>query len=58
MDATDDLASLAMLFVASPEFLYDEQRGLNAYEALRLRLTDEVHDRSRANPFASLLKIA
>ncbi|MBA2558846.1 MAG: hypothetical protein H0V07_02990 [Propionibacteriales bacterium] len=35
----------------------DEGRGLPSYTALQLRVADEVRDRRRPNPFASLVRL-
>ena len=48
------------LFVAAqvPAVLvHDDKRGLPAYTALQLRVADEVRDRRRINPYASLVRI-
>ena len=58
IDATDELGHCFIAVVAARSFLEDERRGLNRYDALKLRIWDEVHDRRRANPLASLVRIA
>jgi hypothetical protein len=48
------------LFVAAllpPDLITDEGRGLPAYSALQLRVADEVRDRRRPNPYATLVRI-
>ncbi len=57
IDSTDEMAGCLMVFLAGPEFVEDEQRGYRAYEALRLRLTDDVFDRRRPNPLAPMVRI-
>ena len=57
IDGTDELESCFIAVVASQEFLDDERRGLNRYDALKLRISDEVHDKHRQNPFAPLIRI-
>jgi hypothetical protein len=57
VDATDELTSTLVVVSAGPEFVTDELRGLVAYTALQLRLADEVRDRFRVNPFASLVRL-
>lgn len=57
IDSTDDLEGVFVLVVAPPAFLADPKRGLDAYDALRLRIVDEVRDVSRANPFAALIRL-
>ena len=58
VDGTDELECCFIAVVASREFLTDEKRGLNRYDALKLRIWDEVRDKHRQNPFASLIRLA
>lgn len=58
VDGTDELAHALVLVVADPSFLTDTNRGLDAYQALKLRIFDEVRDRHRDNPFSSLVRVA
>jgi hypothetical protein len=57
IDGTDELEGCLVIVVAAPEFLTDFRRGINCYDALRLRIADEVHDKSRVNPLAPLIQI-
>jgi hypothetical protein len=57
IDATDDLAGMLVIAVVPPELVSDEKRGLPAYAALQLRVADEVRDRRRTNPYASLVRL-
>jgi P-loop Domain of unknown function (DUF2791) len=57
IDATDDLVGTLVVAVIPPELMREEKRGLPAYTALQLRVADEVRDRRRANPFASLARL-
>lgn len=57
IDATDELSACFILVLAAPSFLSDERRGVNRYDALRLRISDEVHDRTRPNPLAALVRL-
>jgi len=57
IDATDDLLGMLIVAVVPPELVSDEKRGLPSYTALQLRVADEVRDRRRANPFASLVRL-
>jgi hypothetical protein len=57
IDATDDLVGMLVLAVVPPELVSDEKRGLPSYAALQLRVADEVRDRRRTNPFASLVRL-
>ena len=56
-DATDDLAGILVVAVVPPDLVSDEKRGLPSYAALQLRVADEVRDRRRTNPFASLVRL-
>jgi len=58
IDGTDELEGGLIIVLAGPEFIDDDRRGLNRYDALRLRISDEVHDRSRQNPLASLVRLS
>lgn len=57
VDGTDDLGGTLVVAVVPPELVSDEARGLPAYTALHLRVADEVRDRRRPNPFASLVRL-
>ncbi|MDQ6838882.1 MAG: ATP-binding protein [Actinomycetota bacterium] len=57
VDNTDELANCFVAVVASPAFVTDASRGLDAYQALKLRVFDEVRDQHRDNPFSSLLRL-
>ncbi len=58
IDGTDDLSGGLFVFVAGRDFVENEQRGLRSYNALHLRLTDDVRDRQRPNPLAPMVRIA
>ena len=58
IDGTDELECCLIAVVAPREFLPGERRGLDCYDALRLRISDEVRDRHRQNPFSSLIRIS
>lgn len=57
LDGTDEAEGLLLVFLVGQEFVTDERRGMRIYPALELRLTDDVHDRSRANPFAPMVRL-
>ncbi len=57
IDATDDLVGMLVVAVVPPEMVSDDKRGLPSYAALQLRVADEVRDRRRTNPFASLVRL-
>lgn len=58
IDGTDEMESVFIVVIASKAFLNDERRGVSRYDALKLRIWDEVRDRRRQNPFASLIRIS
>jgi len=57
VDNTDEMAHLVLVVVAAPGFLTDTVRGLDAYQALKLRVFDEVRDTERDNPLSSLVRL-
>ena len=58
IDSTDEMEGCFIAVITTPAFLDHERRGLEAYDALRLRIWDEVRDRRRPNPLAALVRIA
>lgn len=58
VDGADDLSHCLTVVVASPQFLTDPTRGLGSYEALKLRIWDEVRDREVPNPQAALMRLS
>ncbi|MDT7042106.1 BREX system ATP-binding domain-containing protein [Candidatus Nitronereus thalassa] len=58
VDGTDELEGCLIVVIAPEEFVKDERRGLNRYEALKLRIWDDVRDKRRQNPFAPLVRIS
>jgi len=57
IDGTDELESFLLVVHMPPEFLTDGRRGLNRYEALKLRIWDEVRDRQYQNPLGALIRL-
>lgn len=58
IDGTDELEGVLLVVVVPPEFLTDTRRGLNRYEALKLRIWDEVRDRHYQNPLGALIRLS
>jgi hypothetical protein len=58
IDGTDDLSGGLFVFLAGREFTENDERGLRGYNALHLRLTDDVRDRRRPNPLAPMVRIS
>ncbi|HKT05293.1 MAG TPA: BREX system ATP-binding domain-containing protein [Rugosimonospora sp.] len=57
IDATDESEGLFVAVQLPPLLVNDEARGLPAYTALHMRVADEVRDRRRPNPYATLVRI-
>lgn len=57
IDGTDELEHVLLLVHVPPEFLTDSRRGLNRYEALKMRIGDEVRDRRYQNPLGALIRL-
>ncbi|MCB9775940.1 MAG: DUF2791 family P-loop domain-containing protein [Nitrospiraceae bacterium] len=57
IDGTDELESFLLVVQVPQEFLTDDRRGLNRYEALKLRIWDEVRDRQYQNPLGALIRL-
>ena len=59
VDATDQLTGALMIVATNNEFL-DETgpKGYHIYQALMTRIMDDVHDKNRVNPMASLVRLS
>lgn len=59
IDGTDELQHCFIAVLAPDSFMSpdEDKRGLRAYDALRLRVYDEVFDRQRPNPLSSLVRL-
>ena len=57
IDGMDNMEGFFMVVVPDFDFLEDHSRGIGAYEALKFRVFDEIHDRNLVNPMASLGRI-
>jgi hypothetical protein len=58
VDGTDEISNCLVVVVTSAEFLTDPTKGLGCYEALKLRIWDEVRDREVPNPMAALVRLS
>lgn len=58
IDGTDEMEGCFIAVIGSREFLTDERRGLNRYDALKLRIWDEVRDKNRQNPLSPLIRLS
>ena len=57
IDSIDEIEGLFVAVQVPPDLIHDETRGLPAYSALQLRVADEVRDRQRLNPYATLVRV-
>jgi hypothetical protein len=59
IDGTDEMEFCFIAVIAPPPFLHpDDGRGVWNYDALKLRIWDEVRDKYRANPLSSLIRLS
>jgi hypothetical protein len=59
VDGTDELKGCLAVVICPTEFLdNDYGRGLAAYQALHMRVYDEVRDQNRVNPLAALIRLS
>jgi hypothetical protein len=57
IDGADRVTGYFMVVLPGAAFLEDDSRGLNAYEALKFRVFDEIRDKKLVNPMGSLVRI-
>lgn len=57
LDMADEMEGLLMVVLAPQEFLTDSRRGIDRYEALKLRLWDDVRPKKFQNPLSTLVII-
>ena len=57
LDTSEEIEGLLMTILAPQEFLTDSRRGVDRYEALKLRVWDDIRPKHRQNPLASLVRI-
>ena len=62
IDGVDRLTGALLVVVTNSDFLDDSSdrrsRGYGIYQALRTRVMDDVRDRNRVNPIASLVRLS
>ncbi len=58
IDGMDGHAGCLMIILAPQEFLSDHRRGLDRYEALKLRIWDDVRDQYQQNSLAPMVRLA
>ena len=57
IDGTDEMEGLMIVVLAPREFLTSEKRGIDRYDALKMRVWNEVQDAYRQNPLTSLVRL-
>jgi hypothetical protein len=57
IDSSSTLTGVLIAVSAPPEFLSDEKRGVDRYQALRMRIFDDVRSRGRQNVLAPLVRM-
>jgi len=58
LDGVDRLSGCLMVVQPDVAFLDDFSRGIHAYEALKFRVYDEIHDKRLVNPLAALVRLS
>ena len=58
IDSADELKHVLIAVFGPIEFLSCEKRGVQIYPALKMRMIDDIRDRTRPNPMASLARIS
>jgi hypothetical protein len=57
IDSSSSLPGVLIAVSAPPAFLSDEKRGVDRYQALRMRIFDDVRSRGRQNVLAPLVRL-
>ncbi len=58
IDGVEDYAGCMIVVLAPDGFLRNARRGLDRYEALKLRIWDDVRDKYQQNPLAPMVRLA
>jgi hypothetical protein len=58
IDGSAENPGMFVAVFAPPEFLSDEKRGVDRYQALKMRIFDDVRNRGVENPLAPLVRLA
>ena len=56
IDDTDETSNLLLVAVAGRGLLDDPKRSVDHYQALKLRISNDVHDKERANPLNIMVR--
>ena len=57
VDEQGSMEGVFIVVLATPELLSDSYRGVNRYQALKMRIVDDVRVRSRQNLLAPLVRL-
>lgn len=57
IDSAERLSHCLLAVILDRRFLAQDGKGIEVYQALKFRVYDEVHDRHRANPLGSLVRV-
>jgi hypothetical protein len=57
VDGSSELIATFAAVFAPPEFLSDEKRGVDRYQALKMRIFDDVRNRGMQNPLSPLFRL-
>lgn len=57
VDGSSELIATFAVVFAPPEFLSDEKRGVDRYQALKMRIFDDVRNRGMQNPLSPLFRL-
>ena len=58
IDGCDEIQGMLLVVFTPSAFITNQKLGLNRYEALKLRIWDDVRDKTRQNPFAPLVRLS
>lgn len=58
LDGVDRLTGFLMVLLPDVAFEDDFSRGIHAYQALKFRIYDEIHDKRLVNPLAALVRLS
>lgn len=58
IDDIDRASGIVILVIAPPAFLEDPRRGIDMYQALKMRVWDDVRVRGHENPVAPLVRLS
>jgi len=58
VDASADFAGTLIVVYAPPAFLENEKRGVDRYQALKMRIFADIHMSGRQNPLSPLYRLA